>query len=209
LSWPEILSKAKALEQAEAAITEFAPAKDAKHDADQEDGKVHPTKPASKKIAKTSFFCKMCGPDQRHNTDNCKVVNGKIERLKGQKPPFNNNNQQDSTGNAKKSWNENKKLPAASYSTEQLKEVVWMTRKKAMEDVKTKFDAQAPDKLHTIEFDNDITQEKKLYNGTVQELEEMHVMEIFVNNPVEDDSDTEDDELTQAKLDELAASFSD
>jgi hypothetical protein len=56
-SWPEILSKAEALEQAEAAITEFAPAKDAK--CDQEDGEVQPTKPATKKNAKTTFFCKM------------------------------------------------------------------------------------------------------------------------------------------------------
>jgi hypothetical protein len=81
LSWPEILAKAEALEQAEAAIAEFAPAKDAKRD--QEDGKIPLAKPSSKKEAKTSFFCKMHGLDQRHNIDGCKVINAKIERLKG------------------------------------------------------------------------------------------------------------------------------
>jgi hypothetical protein len=36
-------------------------------------------------------------------------------------------------------------------------------------------------------------------------------MEIYINNPIEDESDVEsgDEELTQAELDELAASFSD
>jgi hypothetical protein len=32
LAWPEILAKAKALEQAEVAIAELAPAKEIKHD---------------------------------------------------------------------------------------------------------------------------------------------------------------------------------
>jgi hypothetical protein len=38
----------------------------------------------------------------------------------------------------------------------------------------------------------------------------MRAMELFVNNLIEDNSDTEveDDKLTQAELDELAASFS-
>jgi hypothetical protein len=88
----------------------------------------------------------MHGLDQRHNIDGCKVINAKIERLKGWKPTFhNNNNQQDSTGNTNKTGNKNKKRPATSYSTEQLKEFVRMTRKKAMEDAKVKFDAQTPE----------------------------------------------------------------
>ena len=43
-AWPEILAKAEALEQAEAAIAEYAPAKDLKRD--REDGKIIPMKPA-------------------------------------------------------------------------------------------------------------------------------------------------------------------
>jgi hypothetical protein len=49
-----------------------------------------------------------------------------------------------------------------SYSTEQLKEVICMTRKKAMEDAKTKFEAQVPDELHRLEINNDGSQEKKM-----------------------------------------------
>jgi hypothetical protein len=38
----------------------------------------------------------------------------------------------------------------------------------------------------------------------------MRAMELFINNPIEDKSDTEaeDNKLTQANLDELPASFS-
>ena len=48
-------------------------------------------------------------------------------------------------------------------------------------------------------------------NDATQELEKMQAMELFINNTIEDDSDMEEetDELTQAKLDELTASFSD
>jgi hypothetical protein len=89
LTWPEILSKVEALEQAEVAIAELVSAKETKPD--REEGEIQPTKPSSKKKAKTSFFCKVHGPDQRHNTNGCKVINAKIEKLKGQKPSFNNN----------------------------------------------------------------------------------------------------------------------
>ena len=199
-TWPEILSKAEALEQAEVAIAESAPAKEAKRD--REDGEVPTTgKPALKKKVKTSFFCKMHGPDQRHNTDTCKVINAEIDRLKGRKPT--SNNQQDSTvGNAKKNWNENKKRLPISYSTEQLKEVVRMTRKKALEDAKARFDLQVQEEMHVLELNKD----------AAQELEKMKAMELFINNPIEDESDTgeaSDDDLTQAELEELAASFSD
>jgi hypothetical protein len=39
----------------------------------------------------------------------------------------------------------------------------------------------------------------------------MREMEVYINNPIESGSDTDsgDEELTQAELDELAASFSD
>jgi hypothetical protein len=209
-SWPIILAKAEALEQAEAAIAEYAPApKDPKRD--REDGEIPTPKQPAKKKTKTNFYCKMHGPDQRHNTDGCKVINAEIERLKGRKPTF-NNQQQGPTGDAsKKPWSEPKKRPAASYSIEQLKEVVKMTRKKATEDARTKFNAQVQEEIHVMQDDSDVIREKKLYNDAIQELDKMREMEIYINNPIEDESDVEsgDEELTQAELDELAASFSD
>ena len=124
-------------------------------------------------------------------------------RLKGRKPAFNNNNnQQDSgSGNPKKNWTENKKRPATSYLTKQLKEIVRMTRKKALADAKVRFDTQVQEDLHALEI-NDVA---KL------EIEKMRAMELFINNPIEEESDFEEesDELTQAELEELAASFSD
>ena len=70
-----------------------------------------------------------------------------------------------------------------------------------MEDAKTRFDKQVQDKLNKLETNND----------AIQELEKMKAMELFINNPIEDESDMEEDtdKLTQAELDELAASFSD
>jgi hypothetical protein len=67
------------------------------HGLGREDGEIPPAKPASKKKTKKSFFCKMHGPDQWHNTSSCKVINAEIERLKGRKLSFNNNNNQQST----------------------------------------------------------------------------------------------------------------
>jgi hypothetical protein len=77
-----------------------------------------------------------------------------------------------------------------------------MTRKKALGDAKARFEAQAQEEMHALELNKD----------TAQELQKMRDMELFVNNPIDDESDMEersDDDLTQAELDELAASFSD
>jgi hypothetical protein len=75
-----------------------------------------------------------------------------------------------------------------------------MTRKKAMRDAKTKFDAQVQEELHALE----------ICDNAVQELQKMNDMEVFVNNPVPSiESESDDDELTQVKLEELALSFSD
>jgi hypothetical protein len=77
-----------------------------------------------------------------------------------------------------------------------------MTCKKAMQDAKTKFDAQVQDELHVLE--TSITE--------AQERRKMQDMEAFINHPTDDEeSDTEEeiDDLTQAELDELAVSFSD
>jgi hypothetical protein len=113
-TWVEILVKAKALEQAEVAIAEMAPASDqqqgTKHD--QEAGEIAP-KEGSKKKAKTAFYCKMHGPDQRHNTQNCKVINAEIEKLKGRKPPPYNNQQQGSE--QRKQWTCEDGMPRYTY----------------------------------------------------------------------------------------------
>jgi translation elongation factor P/translation initiation factor 5A len=74
-----------------------------------------------------------------------------------------------------------------------------MTCKKAMQDAKTKFDAQVQDKLHAVEIRD---------NG-VQELQKMNDMEVFVNNPVTTIKSESDDKITQVELEELALSFSD
>jgi hypothetical protein len=76
-----------------------------------------------------------------------------------------------------------------------------MTQKKAMEDAKTSFDKQVKEELHALEINND----------AAQELEKMRTMELFINHPINDESDMEEenDELTQVELDELTASLSD
>jgi DNA-binding Xre family transcriptional regulator len=191
LTWNQILSKAEALEMAE-----LTPARDDKRD--REEGEIPPAKPPPKEKTMPSFYCKMHDPDQRHNTSNCKVVNGKIERLKGQKNPFNKNSNQQDT---KPSWVKNKKCPATSYSTEQLKEVVCMTRKKAMEDAKAQYQTQTQEELHAIQVNK----------NAAQELEKLCTMlELFINDLIDGESnmEEEEDDLAQAKLDELTASLS-
>ncbi len=112
---------------------------------------------------------------------------------------------------SKKPWSESKKRPAAFYSIEQLKEVVKMTRKKATEDAQKRFNVQVQDEIHVMQNDNQNLREKKLYNDAILELDKMREMEVYINNPIESRSDTDsgDEELTQAKLVELTASFSD
>jgi hypothetical protein len=90
LTWSQILSKAEALKTAEIALAELNPAKETDNKHDCEEGEVPLPRLPPKKKAKQLFFCKMHGPDQRHNTSESKVINGEIERLKGvRKPPFN------------------------------------------------------------------------------------------------------------------------
>jgi hypothetical protein len=57
-------------------------------------------------------------------------------------------------------------------------EVVHMTRKKALKDSKTCVDKQAQEEMHALEFDD----------KTLQAEQKMHVMELFINNPMEDKS---------------------
>ena len=79
-------------------------------------------------------------------------------------------NQQDSAvGNAKKNWNENKKRSPTSYSMEQLKGVVRMTRKKALEDAKAHFDLQVQEEMHVLELKKGCSTRvrKNASNGTL------------------------------------------
>jgi hypothetical protein len=66
-----------------------------------------------------------------------------------------------------------------------------MTRKKAMQDAKTKIDAL------------------EIGNNVIQEMQKMNDMEVFVNNPVPSIESESDGELTQVELEELALSFLD
>jgi hypothetical protein len=146
-----------------------------------------------KKKTKTYFFCKMHGPDQRHNTENCKVINTEIKKLKGRKPSYNgnNHNNQQSGNNAKPAWTETRKRQATSYSTEELKEVIPMTRKKATEDAKLQYKYRVQEELHQIE----------IKESAAQELDKMRQMELFITNMVDDgESDVmeEEGDLTQA-----------
>jgi hypothetical protein len=206
-TWEEIISKAEALETAEIALAEKAPAK-----RDIEEGEIAPaTKPSPSKKAKTTqdkpqgpWFCKLHGTGQQHNTVGCKVINGEIDRLRNEKQgrkPYSqsgsttNNNQQ----NTKSTWTDRKR-PATSYSTEQLKDIVRMTKNKVMQKAKAKFQSQLQDDLNAMEFNESATQDRA----------KMHEMENFMNNLIDDEeSDLEGEvELTQAELDELTASLS-
>jgi hypothetical protein len=89
-----------------------------------------------------------------------------------------------------------------------------MTRKKAMEDAKARYEracyeiqaeAQAQAKLNAIQINE----------NTSHELEKMPIMELFINDLMDSnksdlasDMEEEEEELTQAKLDELTASLS-
>jgi hypothetical protein len=78
------------LETAEVTIDKLAPVKK-EEKRDQEEGEIQSHKSPPNKKKKTSFFCKMHRPDQRHNTENCKVINTKIERMKGHHPSSHHN----------------------------------------------------------------------------------------------------------------------
>jgi hypothetical protein len=82
-TWEEIISKAEALETAESALAERAPAK-----RNVEDGEITaptsklPPKKKAKKEEKTPFHCKLHGSGQGHNAVGCKAINGQIDKLK-------------------------------------------------------------------------------------------------------------------------------
>jgi hypothetical protein len=78
LAWPEILAKAEALEQAEVAIAELAPAKEIKRD--REEGEIPLTKPSLKKKTKALFSARYMGLIRGTTS---MVARSSMPRLKG------------------------------------------------------------------------------------------------------------------------------
>jgi hypothetical protein len=71
-----------------------------------------------------------------------------------------------------------------------------MTKKKVMKNAKEKFQLQLHDDLNAMEHNDSVTEDRT----------KMHEMESFMNNLIDnDESKSEDTELTQAELDELTA----
>jgi hypothetical protein len=202
-TWEEIISKAEALETAELALAERVPAK-----RNIKDGKITaptsklPPKRKAKKEEKTPFCCKLHGSGQGHNAIGCKVINGQIDKLKavreGRQPHSQNSGNNNQQSPSKSNWTDRKRPPTL-HSTEQLKDVVCVTKKKAMKDAKEKFQWQLHDDLNAMECND----------SAAKDQTKMHEMESFMNNLIDnDESELEDIELTQAKLDELTASVS-
>ncbi len=115
----------------------------------------------------------------------------------------------DSQEGAKPNRMENKKRTESSYSTEQLKEVIKMTPKKALNDARAQYEiqaeAQAQAELNAIQINDHAN----------HELEKMRQMELFITDMVDDDEsdiasdmEEEEEELTRAELDELTGSLS-
>jgi hypothetical protein len=71
----------------------------------------------------------------------------------------------------KNCWTDAKKRPSASCATKQLREVVRMTLKRAMEDAKSHCKTQIKNDLHAMQIEVDAE----------QETEKMHAMEAFVS----------------------------
>jgi hypothetical protein len=197
------------MEQAQNAIAE-ATSNSKENKREYEEGKVD-TDPSSKappkKKAKTPFYCELHGYGQNHNRDKCKVLNAEFEKIKQNRKPrafsgqqTNPNNQQPNT---KPNWSDvNKKRTNPSYSTEQLQEVIRMTRKKAMDDAKTHHASQIENDLNGMQIEIDAE----------EQVNKMHEIELSINSVQGELSEEEEeewvDELTQAELDELSGSLS-
>jgi hypothetical protein len=140
-TWEEILTKAEALENAEVAAAENkATSKDNKRTL-QEEEDVVPTAQTSKnkkKKRKLSYYCKLHGADQRHNTEECKVLNGEISKLKEDKSRTSTSFSNNKINNQHKPTWTDRKRQATSYSAEQLKQIVHLTKEKTMEAAKKK-----------------------------------------------------------------------
>jgi hypothetical protein len=202
-TWEEIISKAEALETAELALAERAPAK-----RNVKEGEITaptsklPPKKKAKQEEKTPFCCKLHGSGQGHDAVGCKVINGQIDKLKavreGRQPCSQNSGNNNQQSQSKSNWTDRKR-PPTSCSTKQLKDVVCMTKKKVMKDAKEKFQSQLHDNLNAMEHND----------SAAEDQTKMHEMESFMNDLIDDDeSESEDIELTQAELCELTASVS-
>jgi hypothetical protein len=197
-TWEEILTKAEALENAEVAVAESKATTNDKRSL--EEGEVAPaTQPSKKKKPKPSFCCKLHGADQRHNTDDCKVLKGEISKLKEDKSRPSSSFSTKTSNQQKSTWTDRKRQ-ATSYSADQLKEVVRLTKKKVMKQAKENFEARLRDDLDSMEVDDD----KALDRAKMIEMEN------FMNNLIaaDDSSMEEEPELSQAELEELAGNLS-
>jgi hypothetical protein len=156
----------------------------------------------AKKEEKTPFCCKSHGSGQGHDTIGCEVINGQINKLKavreGRQPHSQNSGNNNQQSQSKSNWTDRKR-PPTSHSTEQLKDVVRVTKKKVMKDAKEKFQSQLHDDLNAMEHND----------SAAEDQTKMHEMESFIDNLIDNDkSESEDIKLTQAELDELTASVS-
>jgi hypothetical protein len=98
-TWEETISKAEALETADLALAEQAPAK-----RNVKDGEITtptsklPPKKKAKKEEKTPFCCKLHGSGQGHDTVGCKVINGNLTRKTADATINNRNRNQNRIG---------------------------------------------------------------------------------------------------------------
>jgi hypothetical protein len=104
----------------------------------------------------------------------------------------------------KPNWSQiDKKRTNTSYSTEQLQEVLRMTRKKAMQDAKAHCAWQIDNDLNAMQIEID----------SEEQIDKMKKMELFINTSVqgelsEQEEEGPTDELTQSELDQLTGSLS-
>jgi hypothetical protein len=198
-TWEEILTKAEALENAKVAVAESKATTNEKRRS-LEEGEVAPaTQPSQKKNTKPSFCCKLHGANQRHDADDCEVLKGEISKLKEEKSRPSSSFSTKTNNQQKSTWTDRKRQ-ATSYSADQLKEVVCLTKKMFMKQAKENFEAQLRDDLDSMEVDDD-----KALDGA-----KMIEMKKFMNNLIaaDDSSMEEEPELFQAELEELAGNLS-
>jgi hypothetical protein len=197
-TWEETLTKAEALENAEVPIAE-SKATRGKRSLEEGEVALATQQPSKKKKPKPSFYCKLHGADHRHNADDCKVLKGEISKLKEDKSRPSSSFSTKTNNQQKSTWTDRKRQ-ATSYSANQLKEVVRLTKKKVMKQAKENFEARLRDDLDSMEVDDD----KALDRAKIIEMEN------FMNNLIAaDDTSTEEEpELSQAELEELAGNLS-
>jgi hypothetical protein len=159
-----------------------------------------------KKKRKLSYYCKLHGADQRHNTEECKVLNGEISKLKEDKSRTSTSFSKNKINNQHKPTWTDRKRQATSYSAEQLKTIVHLTKEKTMEAAKKNYErAKKSKENYEAQFRED-SDSVNIDDDQALDRAEMIEMESFVNNLIAADEDSmeEEPELSQAELEELA-----